>query len=88
MPAARNGAVRFTDKQVEVVRLIAQGLTYQEIADHLGLHYRTGKHHADAVRHKLARLGHPVETAREVPRAFWLATGENPFPRSADELVR
>ena len=78
----------FTERQVEVVHLLAEGLTYGEIGELLGKHYRTAKAHTGAVRHKLAQAGYPTRTVREVPAQFWRATGVNPYPRSLSDLTR
>jgi LuxR family maltose regulon positive regulatory protein len=45
--------VRFTARQREVVRLIAEGCSNQEIAVRLGVTARTAKAHCDTLRTKL-----------------------------------
>lgn len=67
--------VRFTDRQREVVFLLARGYSSDEIADELGITARTVKTHSDALRWKLG-----VEKRRQVPEAFMRVTGVNPFP--------
>lgn len=69
-------SLRFSPRQVDVVRLIAAGNTDKEVAEQLGIGARTVKAHSDAIRDKLS-LGH----RREIPRAFMDATGIDPFPR-------
>ncbi len=68
----------FSERQVEIVRLAARGLTHREIAAELGLSPRTSKWHLDVLR---ARLG--VSTAREIPEAYMQQTGDDPYPRAA-----
>ena len=45
--------VRFTERQREVVRLIAEGCSNEEIAVRLGVTARTAKAHCDTLRSKL-----------------------------------
>ena len=45
--------LRFTERQRQVIRLIAQGHSNLEIADRLGVSPRTAKAHSDALRTKL-----------------------------------
>ncbi len=72
---------RFTDRQRQVVRLIAHGCSNAEIADHLGISPRTAKAHSDTLRVKLG-----VPRRRQIPSAFRKATGEDPHElRVADE---
>jgi ATP/maltotriose-dependent transcriptional regulator MalT len=65
-----------TDRQREVVGLIAAGFSNDEVGERLGISARTAKAHADAVRHKLG-----VSRRRHIPAAFRLVTGEDPLPR-------
>jgi DNA-binding NarL/FixJ family response regulator len=53
---------RFTDRQVELGRLIAEGLTYQEIADRLGVSSSTVRQRTDRLRWILG-----VEKKRQIP---------------------
>jgi DNA-binding CsgD family transcriptional regulator len=64
---------RFTDRQREVVRLIAEGCSNVEIAARLGISPRTAKAHSDTLRIKLG-----VSRRRQIPAAFRTATGEDP----------
>ena len=68
------GGIRFTERQRQVVRLIAAGCSNVEIAERLGVSPRTAKAHSDIVRSKLG-----VGRRRQIPLAFRNATGENPL---------
>jgi DNA-binding CsgD family transcriptional regulator/tetratricopeptide (TPR) repeat protein len=61
VPATRENPAGLTERQVEVVRLVAQGLTNTEIAGRLVLSVRTVESHVAA---SLAKLGAP--TRRDV----------------------
>jgi len=63
-----------TSRQRQVVELIAQGLSNDEIGVVLGISPRTAKAHSDALRQKLG-----VRRRRQIPVAFRLATGEDPL---------
>ena len=43
----------FTPRQVQIIRLIDQGMTYDEMGEQLGIAPRTVKAHADTIRIKL-----------------------------------
>ncbi len=64
---------RFTARQREVVRLIAEGYSNVEVATRLGISPRTAKAHSDALRIKLG-----ISRRRQIPAAFRAATGEDP----------
>jgi DNA-binding NarL/FixJ family response regulator len=66
--------IRFTERQRQVVQLIAAGCSNNEIAERLGVSPRTAKAHSDIVRSKLS-----VSKRRQIPMAFKDATGENPL---------
>jgi DNA-binding NarL/FixJ family response regulator len=68
------GGTRFTERQRQVVRLIAAGCSNVEIADRLGVSPRTAKAHADVLRSKLG-----VSRRRQIPAAYREATGEDPL---------
>lgn len=68
------GGIRFTERQRQVVRLIAAGCSNIEIAERLGVSPRTAKAHADVLRTKLG-----VTRRRQIPAAFREATGEDPL---------
>jgi DNA-binding NarL/FixJ family response regulator len=52
-PTTRGNPAGLTDRQVEIVRLLARGLTNAEIAAKLVLSVRTIDHHVSAVLQKL-----------------------------------
>jgi two-component system, NarL family, nitrate/nitrite response regulator NarL len=59
--------VRFSDKEVAVVKLLAAGLTNREIADKLNLSEKTVKHHMSVIMEKL-RVRNRVEAALAISR--------------------
>ena len=65
---------RFTERQLQVVKLIARGLSNAEIAERLGISPRTAKAHSDVLRAKLR-----VDRRRQIPAAFRELTGEDPL---------
>jgi DNA-binding NarL/FixJ family response regulator len=65
---------KFTERQRQVVQLIAEGCSNVEIAERLGVSPRTAKAHSDILRSKLG-----VDKRRQIPLAFKDATGENPL---------
>jgi DNA-binding NarL/FixJ family response regulator len=66
--------MQFTERQRQVVQLIAEGCSNVEIAERLGVSPRTAKAHSDILRSKLG-----VDKRRQIPLAFKDATGENPL---------
>jgi DNA-binding CsgD family transcriptional regulator len=66
-----------TSRQREVVELIAQGLSNDEVGVALGISPRTAKAHCDVLRQKLG-----VPRRRQIPIAFRLLTGEDPLAKS------
>jgi DNA-binding CsgD family transcriptional regulator len=73
MQALRNPS-GITDRQRQVVELIAQGLSNDEVGLELGISPRTAKAHCDVLRQKLG-----VPRRRQIPVAFRLLTGEDPL---------
>jgi len=63
-----------TARQRQVIELIAQGLSNDEVGLQLGISSRTAKAHSDALRQKLG-----VPRRRQIPVAFRLLTGEDPL---------
>jgi ATP/maltotriose-dependent transcriptional regulator MalT len=63
-----------TERQVQIVELIAQGCSNVEVAATLGISPRTAKAHSDALRQKLG-----VPKRRQIPAAFRALTGEDPL---------
>jgi DNA-binding CsgD family transcriptional regulator len=65
---------KFTERQLEVIRLIAEGCSNDEIAARLGVTARTAKAHCDTLRTKLG-----VSRRRYIPLAYRVTTGEDPM---------
>jgi ATP/maltotriose-dependent transcriptional regulator MalT len=63
-----------TARQRQVVELIAEGLSNEEVGAALGISSRTAKAHCDVLRQKLG-----VRRRRQIPVAFRLLTGEDPL---------
>jgi DNA-binding CsgD family transcriptional regulator len=76
------GSERFTERQRQVVHLIARGCSNVEIADRLGISPRTAKAHSDTLRMKLG-----VARRRQIPAAYRDATGEDPHELTGAERV-
>ena len=68
-----------TDRQREVIELIAQGLSNDELSFELGISPRTAKAHCDVLRQKLG-----VPRRRQIPLAYRLLTGEDPLAKSLE----
>jgi ATP/maltotriose-dependent transcriptional regulator MalT len=66
-----------TARQREVVELIAEGLSNEEVGERLGISPRTAKAHSDVLRQKLG-----VARRRQIPVAYRLLTGEDPLSKS------
>ena len=64
----------FTERQRQVIELIAAGCSNEEIGLRLGLSPRTAKAHSDALRRKLG-----VPRKRYIPAAYRLMTGLDPL---------
>ncbi|WP_074318917.1 response regulator [Micromonospora cremea] len=60
---AEPGAPRLTDRETEVLRLVAKGLSYKQIAQRLGLSHRTVQNHVQNTLGKL-QLHNRVELTR------------------------
>lgn len=73
-----------TERQYQVVALIARGRTFDEIALELELAPRTAKAHADNLRVKLG-----AAHVRQIPGRYRELTGRDPFaaanPRARNE---
>jgi ATP/maltotriose-dependent transcriptional regulator MalT len=78
MQALRNSSL-LTDRQREVIALIAQGLSNEELGHELGITARTAKAHCDALRQKLG-----VPRRRQIPLAYRLLTGDDPLAKSLE----
>ena len=66
-----------TERQLQIVELIARGCSNDEVGQRLGISPRTAKAHCDVLRQKLG-----VPRRRQIPAAFRALTGEDPL---ADE---
>ena len=69
-------APAITDRQRQVVELVAAGLSNDEIGEQLGISPRTVKAHCDVLRQKLG-----VPRRRQIPAAFKMLTGRDPLSR-------
>ena len=74
-----NAPFDLTERQLQVVALIARGCSNEEVGLRLGISARTAKAHCDVLRQKLG-----VPRRRQIPAAFRMLTGEDPLSR---ELV-
>lgn len=63
-----------TERQRQVVQLIAAGCSNVEVGERLGISPRTAKAHSDALRQKLG-----VARRREIPSAYRRLTGRDPL---------
>ena len=72
-------SVRITDRQRQVVELIAEGCSNAEVGSRLGISARTAKAHCDALRQKLG-----VERRRQIPVAYRAKTGRDPLLTSLE----
>jgi DNA-binding CsgD family transcriptional regulator len=76
-------AMVFTDRQREVIRLLAEGCSNAEIARKLGVTDRTAKAHCDTLRTKLG-----VTRRRYIPIAYRSTTGEDPLAEAETPQLR
>jgi ATP/maltotriose-dependent transcriptional regulator MalT len=74
MEPTAEAALRITDRQRQVVELIAAGCSNKEVAQRLGISTRTAKAHSDALRQKLG-----VPRRRQIPMAYRMLTGRDPL---------
>ena len=72
--ALRASLPSITDRQRQVIELIAAGCSNDEVGARLGISPRTAKAHCDVLRQKLG-----VRRRRQIPVAFRLLTGEDPL---------
>jgi DNA-binding CsgD family transcriptional regulator len=66
-----------TDRQREVIALIAAGCSNDEVSQRLGISPRTVKAHCDVLRQKLG-----VRRRRQLPIAYRTLTGDDPLAQS------
>jgi ATP/maltotriose-dependent transcriptional regulator MalT len=74
--SSSDGQFSLTERQREVVVLIALGCSNEEVGERLGISARTAKAHCDVLRQKLG-----VTRRRQIPAAFRTLTGEDPLSR-------
>jgi LuxR family maltose regulon positive regulatory protein len=72
---------RITDRQRQVVELIAAGCSNEEVGRRLGISARTAKAHADVLRRKLG-----VARRRQIPAAYRALTGEDPLAPNLEPM--
>jgi LuxR family transcriptional regulator, maltose regulon positive regulatory protein len=72
---------RITERQRQVVELIAAGCSNEEVGLRLGISTRTAKAHADALRRKLG-----VARRRQIPAAYRALTGEDPLAPNLEPM--
>jgi ATP/maltotriose-dependent transcriptional regulator MalT len=77
--AANAQAPSLTERQRQVVGLIAAGCSNEEVGARLGISTRTARAHADVLRHKLGVL-----RRRQIPVAYRTLTGDDPLARDLD----
>jgi ATP/maltotriose-dependent transcriptional regulator MalT len=70
---------KITERQRQVIELIAAGCSNDEVGERLGISARTAKAHADTLRHKLG-----VTRRRHIPVAYRLLTGDDPLRKSLE----
>lgn len=67
-------APSITERQRQVVGLIAAGCSNEEVGARLGISARTAKAHTDILRQKLG-----VTRRRQIPIAYRALTGDDPL---------
>jgi ATP/maltotriose-dependent transcriptional regulator MalT len=72
-------APAITQRQREVVELIAAGCSNEEVGQRLGISPRTAKAHCDILRQKLG-----VARRRQIPVAYRSLTGRDPLARGLE----
>jgi len=72
---------RITERQRQVVELIAAGCSNEEVGQRLGISTRTAKAHADVLRRKLG-----VTRRRQIPAAYRALTGEDPLAPNLEPM--
>jgi ATP/maltotriose-dependent transcriptional regulator MalT len=74
--ALRASIPSITERQLQVIELIAAGCSNEEVGERLGISPRTAKAHSDALRQKLG-----VQRRRQIPVAYRALTGEDPLSK-------
>ena len=72
--ALRDSIPKITERQRQVIELIAAGCSNDEVGERLGISPRTAKAHSDVLRQKLG-----VTRRRQIPVAYRALTGEDPL---------
>jgi ATP/maltotriose-dependent transcriptional regulator MalT len=75
-------APSITERQRQVVELIAAGCSNEEVGARLGISARTAKAHADVLRQKLG-----VSRRRQIPVAYRTLTGDDPLARDLEPTL-
>jgi ATP/maltotriose-dependent transcriptional regulator MalT len=81
MDEAQHKAPTITERQRQVVELIAAGCSNEEVGERLGISPRTAKAHADVLRQKLG-----VSRRRQIPAAYRELTGNDPLSPSLERV--
>jgi DNA-binding CsgD family transcriptional regulator len=68
-----------TVRQKQVIQLIAEGRSNEEVGRKLGISPRTAKAHCDTLRLKLG-----VSRRRQIPLAYRILTGDDPLAESLE----
>src|SRR5204862_5018035 len=76
--ALRNSLTTITERQLQVIELIAAGCSNEEVGERLGISPRTAKAHCDVLRQKLG-----VARRRQIPRAYLEQTGDDPLSKAS-----
>jgi ATP/maltotriose-dependent transcriptional regulator MalT len=71
-----------TERQRQVIELIAAGCSNEEVGERLGISPRTAKAHCDVLRQKPG-----VARRRQIPVAYRLLTGDDPLSRSLGPIT-
>ena len=70
-----------TERQRQVVELIAAGCSNEEVGERLGISPRTVKAHCDTLRQKLG-----VARRRQIPVAYRALTGSDPLSHNLEPV--
>jgi len=73
------GPPAITDRQLQVIGLIAEGCSNDEVARRLGISPRTAKAHSDVLRQKLG-----CARRRQISSAYRRLTGQDPLSPSLE----
>ena len=77
--ALKGRVISVTDRQRQVVELIAAGCSNEEVGHRLGISPRTAKAHCDVLRQKLG-----VTRRRQIPAAYRTITGDDPLAQGSE----